>query len=180
MKRAVKGLVIAAVGMIVSLPPFAAAEACSPSLPPGAAELLASAYPDYRVLQLADLNADDQGIWKNAYHDACPGVVQGAFTGKRTAYAVLLVPTKGDDRETKAVLLTPKDGDGLTQKQIYSERRVGNLPVIRRSDPGVYKDVEKGTKLTVPNAVVLVEHLESTVTAIAFVKGELRLLTIAE
>jgi hypothetical protein len=181
MKLAAKGLlpVIAGVGMIAALPPLVAAETCTPTLPPGAAEVLASAYPDYRVLRLADLNADDQGIWKNAYHNACPGVVEGYFTGKK-GYAVLLIPTKSNDGETRAVLLSPKEGGGLTQKQIFTEHRVGNLPVIRRSDPGTYEDPGKRVKVTVPNDVVLVEHLESKVTAIVFVKGERRLLTIAD
>jgi len=170
----------AAVLMLAASLPIVAADACAPSLPSGATELLASAYPDYRVLQLADLNADDQAIWRNAYHDACPGVVKGAFTGKKGSYAVLLVPARSDDGETRAVLLQPKEGGGLTQKQIFTEHRVGNLPVIRRSDPGIYEDPAKRLRVTVPNDVILVEHLESKVTAIAFVKGELQLLTIAE
>jgi hypothetical protein len=182
MKHAAKAVArfAAAVVTIAALLPIAAAETCAPSLPAGAMELLASVYPDYRVLRLADLNADDQTIWKNAYHDACPGVVKGAFTGKEGSYAVLLVPARSDDGETRAVLLLPKEGGGLTQTQIFTEHRVGNLPVIRRSDPGVYEDPGKRVKVTAPNDVVLVEHLESKVTAIAFVKGQLRLLTIAE
>ena len=182
MKLAAKELMkaLAALWMLAAFSTLAAEQDCMPSLPPAAAELLASSYPNDRVLQLSDLNADDQGIWKNAYHDACPGVVKGDFTGKKSEYAVLLVTNKPDDRETKAVLVLPKEGGGLMQKQIYAERRVGNLPAIRRSDPGVYKDLEKRVKLTAPNDVVLIEHLESKVTAIAFVKGEMRTLTIAE
>jgi len=182
MKRAIKGrtLGLLAASIVGALPSLAAAGDCMPSLPTGAKEVLASSYPDYRVLQLSDLNADDQGLWKNAYHDACAGVVQGAFTGVRGSYAVLLVPTKPDGGETRAVLLLPKEGGGMTQKQIFSERRVGNLPVIRRSDPGVYEDAGKRVKVTAPSDVILIEHLESRVTAIAFVKGEMRILTIAD
>ena len=181
MKHVAKGLTkaIVALGMLAAST-LAVAEDCLPRLPPAAAELLASSYPDDRVLQLSDLNADDQGIWKNAYHDACPGVAKGNFTGKKGEYAVLLVPSKPDNHETRAVLVLPKEGGGLMQKQIYAERRVGNLPVIRRSDRGVYKDLEKRVTLTAPNDVVLIEHLESKVTAIAFVQGEMRTLTIAE
>jgi hypothetical protein len=182
MKFAAKGLTkaIAALGMLTALSALAAAEDCMPSLPPAVADLLASSYPDERVLQLSDLNADDQGIWKNAYHEVCPGVVKGGFSGKKGEYAVLLVPSKPDDRETRAVLVLPKEGGGLMQKQIYAEQRVGNLPVIRRSAPGVYKDLEKRVKLTAPNEVLLIEHLEGKVTAIAFVNGEMRTLIIAE
>jgi hypothetical protein len=143
------------------------------------AAYLASSYPDHRIVQLSDLNVDDQGIWKNAYHDACPGVVEGNFTGKRHEYAVLLVSVKEDHREIKAILLQPEEGGGITQRRIYTERRVGNPPVIRRSEPGVYQDSEDHTKLKALNDVVLVEHLESKVTAIAIVRGEIRVLRIA-
>jgi len=34
--------------------------------------------------------------------------------------------------------------------------------------------------VTAPSDVILIEHLESRVTAIAFVKGEMRILTIAD
>lgn len=160
-------------------PAFAQANPCVPNLPSEGTQLLESAYPGYRMLQLSDLNSDDQEIWRNTYRDACPGLVEGAFKGKKGAYAVLLVPIKPDG-ETRAVLLEPNESGGMTQEQIFAERRVGNLPVVRRSDPGVYEDLEKRTRIAAPNDVVLIEHLESKVTAIAFVKGKTRILTISE
>jgi hypothetical protein len=153
-----------------AVPGIAQAEPCVPSLPSVGTQLLASAYPGYRMLQLSDLNSDDQELWKNAYQNACPGIVQGAFTGRKGAYAVLLVPVKPDNAETRAVLLQPKDDGGLTQKKIFAERRAGNLPVIRRADPGIYEDVLKQTKINAPNDVILIEHLESKITAIAYIK----------
>jgi hypothetical protein len=170
---------LAAVGVMgIAMP--ADADDCVPGLPSTAIELLASSYPNHRIVQLSDLNVDDQGIWKNAYHNACPGVVEGNFTGKRHEYAVLLVSVKDDQREIKAVLLQPEEGGGITQRKLYTERRVGNPPVIRRSQPGVYKDSEDHTKLNALNDVVLVEQLESKVTAIAIVRGEIRVLRIAD
>jgi hypothetical protein len=172
--------ILAVLAFVVgAVPGFAEAGPCVPNLPSEGTELLASAYPGYRVLQLSDLNSDDQGIWTSAYGGACPGLVEGAFKGKKGAYAVLLVPINPGG-ETRAVVLEPNERGGMSQEQIFAENRAGNLPVIRRGDPGVYKDLEKRTKVTASNDVVLIEHLESKVTAIAFVRGTKRILTIFE
>jgi len=157
-----------------------AAESCTPSLPPEALNLLASSYPGYRVLQLGDLNSDDQTIWKNSYGDACPGVVEGFFTGPSKAYAVLLVPDKQNQGEIKAVLVEAAPDGGMTHRRIFSEPSQPNLPVIRKSKPGVYEDAETHAKVRTSNDVVLIEHLESSITALSVSRGKVKRLTLAE
>jgi hypothetical protein len=171
--------ILAALAFTGIVPACAQPDDCEPSLPSTARELLASSHAEYRILELSDLNADDQTIWKGSYSDACPGVVQGAFTGEQAEYAVLLVPVGAAEQEVRAVLLS-NDVGGMTQTEVFAERRSVNLPVIRRSAPGVYEDVQNGVELTASNDVVLIEHLESKVTALLFLQGEIRTLTIAD
>jgi hypothetical protein len=171
---------LAAVAFAGVVPACAQPDDCEPNLPAAARELLASSFAQYRILELSDLNADDQLIWKSSYPNACPGVVQGAFTGEQTEYAVLLIPVGAARQDIRAVLLQTKDVGGMTQTEVFAERRSVNLPVIRRSAPGVYEDVQTGIALTASNDVVLIEHLESKVTALVFSQGEVRKLTLAE
>ena len=122
-----------------------AAENCVPVMPPAMANTLMSAYPNHRLLR-SDLNEDDQKIWTNAYHNTCPGVIRGAFTGKREEYAALLVPVDSNEPEVKIVLLQEHTGE-VVQRQITAERRSGNFPVLRRGLPEVYEDAETHSKV---------------------------------
>jgi len=152
---------------------------CVPSLPPKLTASLQSSYPRFHVLNLKELNPDDQKIWQASHHDACPGIVSGDFLGKRRAYAVLIVSEEGKQRKDRVVVMSWKVGDSVESRQIYKEEDVVNFPVIRIGAPGVYEDVERHTKLTARDGVILIEHLESAVTAVLLYEGKVRTLTLS-
>jgi hypothetical protein len=168
---------LAAVGVL--FPGAGAAKECQPSLPPEMASLLHSSYPSFHVLKLRELNRDDQGIWQRVYHDACPGVVSGNFFGERPAYAVLIVSGKQTNQEARVILLSRTADDKVNQRQLYEERATVNLPVIRAGPPGTYEAVEGGERIDSPSDVILLEHLESAVTALMLVDGKVRALTLS-
>jgi hypothetical protein len=144
------------------------------------AALLQSTYPSFHVLALQELNQDDQGIWQRAYPDACPGVVVGNFMeGRRRAYAVLIVSNEQANREVRVILLSWARNNKPEQQQVYEERDVGNLPVIKSGPPGAYEGVEKRERINFPQDVILLEHLESAVTALMIRNGKVRTLTLS-
>lgn len=153
---------------------------CSPKLPQEIYKTLNTSYKDYRVLRVSDLNEEDQVIWKNSYKNICPGVVHGNFTENRKQYAVLLVPNNGDRKDFKVVLFGNQNGSSANAKEILSEKIIGNLPVIRRSGPGIYIDRESNQRISVKNDALLIEHLESKITAIVYTKNKFHLITIAD
>ena len=160
-------------------PSVGAAKECQPSLPPEMASLLQSSYPGFHVLKLRELNRDDQKIWQTAYHDACPGIASGNFLGQHTAYAVLIVSGNKTNRGARVILLSMRAENRAEQRQLYEEQGAGNLPVIRTGPPGTYEAVEGGERINSPNDVVLLEHLESTVTALILFDDKVRALTLS-
>jgi len=169
--------------LVVASTPFsvraADGERCTPELPSHLAKDVARLYPQHRIVTLGDLSNDDQRIWKTSYPNACVGIVLGRFSTSSDQIALLLRPADGLSRETKVILVGRTAGAGMP-REIFSEGKTGNLPVLRRSKPGTYKNVQSGQRLRSHRDVLLVEHLEATVTALIVQESRVRVVPIAD
>ncbi len=179
MKRIVRTAIVLLLFAAGQSESVSASERCLPQLPGELKRELTSRFPDYRVLQLADLNQDDQGIWEKAYPNACPGIVTGKFSGATEEMAVLLIPSNANTNQIKVVVGGKNRGSNRL-KEVFSEERAGNLPVLRRSGAGIYEDRISGVRIRAKHDVILLEHLEATVTAIILDNGSIRTLRLAD
>jgi hypothetical protein len=165
--------------VMLECPCFAEQRVCEPRLPLAIQRVLQIKYPDFEVLTASDLNPDDRETWSNAYPHGCPGTVSGKFKGDSTEFAVALVRRGKDQGKFMVVLFSPSK-EGAMSEALYSESAQANLPVIRKAPPGKYDDVDGKAHLRASRDVILVEHLESSVTALIFKDGHLQELHLAE
>lgn len=142
--------------------------ACVASLPKELTARLGAAYKGWRVLELSDLVADDQAIWKQTWDaKSCPGVATGNFKGTGTAsYAIALIH-QADSARSEKLILADKSGGTYRLTELYSENIVSNFAVVRKGPPGQYKDFYDRTKpITIRTDTAIYEHIEAS--AIAF------------
>jgi hypothetical protein len=154
-------------------------QTCRPALPSEFSTVLSEAYPYHRILALSDLSHDDQEIWEKTYPGVCPGLVFGRFTVSGEQGAILLVPDNVHSIDTKVILIDRRRRSSKP-REVFSERRAGNLPVLRRSKPGIYKYVSTGRSVKSMHDVLLVEHLEATVIALVIQGARVQVIRIAD
>lgn len=172
-------IVALAFTMFVQVTYGADKQTCRPELSSNFATMLAGIYPHHRVLVLSDLSFDDQHIWETAYPGICPGLVMGRFSDAGEQVAVILVPDNVSSVDTKVVLIDLGQRSSKP-REVFSERKVGNLPVLRRGEPGVYENVSTGQHIRSKHDVLLVEHLEATVTALVMRGARVLIVKIAD
>ena len=79
------------------------------ALPSAAQRVLSQRFGGWKIVTNSDLSPDDQPIWSEYYGDACPGVVEGNFTGDGgRQFAVTLIRGNESPLRQILVLLKPR------------------------------------------------------------------------
>ena len=119
---------------------------------PSAVTAYLATHAAWRPVQLSDLNADDQGLWRQDHAGHCPGVAAADFDGAgRDSYALALLRTGPDGPLEKLVILhrRPRGSSATTAIAAY---KTDSPSVVWRMPPGsaphdsiVYEQFEAAT-----------------------------------
>ena len=119
--------------------------------PPAVASYLA-AHADWRPVQLSDLNADDQGLWRQDHAGHCPGVASADFDGQgRDSYALALL-RRGPDGFLEKLVILRRLVRGPSVTTAIAAYSASSPAVVWRMPPGrvphdsvVYEQFEAAT-----------------------------------
>ena len=134
----------------------AARAACG--TPPAIARLWLAHHPGWRIVTLADLNPDDQALWRRYEHGACPGITIAHLDASLVPHvAIALVSTGSGPRRERFMLFHQR---GVAPRQLTS-MLLTNLGVLRRERPGRYEAFEGGA-VQLRYDGITVEYLETS------------------
>ena len=122
----------------------ASAKECGENaLPVAAQKVLSQHFTGWKVVTVSDLTPDDKQIWSETYGDACPGIVEGNFTGKgRRQFGVTLIRRDNSRIRQALVLLNPTDR--VYVDKVLLEPSDATIPnVVVKFPPGTYSDAER-------------------------------------
>jgi hypothetical protein len=123
-----------------------------PQIPISVRTCLSSAYPDWRVLQLSDLDQDIQQFWHSEHPNEHPGFISGSFTGpNQKEWVVNLARTKGVECWQRLVLLK-QDGKGsFSRIDVLEPEKVQVFVVLLKNPPGSYRSSDRQFNIKVKN-----------------------------
>ncbi len=154
-------LLVAGVGLLGSARANAAnADPCS-NLPPAVSAYL-GAKPQWVLVRVTNLNADDRKLWKDAHGAKCPGLAIADFEGRgRLSYGLALLRHDRRGDEEKFVILHQR-AKGISIMVVFPPYRPGNPDVVWRAPPGRTQAWDDDTKtILVPHDSVIFETLEA-------------------
>lgn len=136
-------------------------------IPPNICSLIATKYPDWRLLKVSDLFDADQKLWKEARGEACPGFTEGMFksTSKKSYFCLVVPkaqPAKSNSFVVKLLFVEANERGGVVASEIQSDGPIPNSPVIWRMPPGELEDIESGKKVKSQHDFLILEYMESS------------------
>ena len=130
--------------------PVKAVKECSHLLPSRLAESLGSLFPGARVVTLGELDAEGRADLVRVAHGGqpCPGFVQLDFFGNETsAFGILLVKGKGQQRRTRLVLASQAEGSPAWKVETLLTEEDADIPYLVKEAAGEYEDVYGDEKI---------------------------------
>jgi hypothetical protein len=138
-----------------------AAKECAQLLPTGLAESLGSMFAEARVVTLRELDAEARAHFVAGVNGSqrCPGIVQLDFFGnKTTAFGILLVKGKAQQRRARLVLASQTEGSPAWRVETLLTEEDADIPYLVKEAAGEYEDVYGEEKIqTMGEALVWVD-----------------------
>jgi len=155
---------LAATALVLALPAHAApakrpATTCT-SLPEPVRAYLRSD-PQWKVVDIGDLDREDQQSWLENSGHACPGLAVVKLDGSgKTSYGVAQLRRQGSKFQEKIVVLQATDKD---YRRVTLLEPFGDAPVhvIWRADPGRFKDFYTGRRAIVRYDGIGIEQISA-------------------
>jgi hypothetical protein len=151
-------------GVLVLLflsPKRAAAAPDSCELPADLKPVVQKAFPNKKVVTLADLGEDDLKLWEKDHGKGCPGLAQVDFYGD--AKPTLAIVLFGDDPKSvngvTAVLVLAHKPDG--DWKLRTMQTGSGIPVVWKEKPGNYTGLYKEKTIKAPYPVIVLCGYES-------------------
>jgi hypothetical protein len=156
------------------------AQCPSRKAPPSLVSYVAEQFPDWRIVEVKDLLDYHQQLWRSEHPAECPGVAVGRFepTGL-WKWAILLVPKAETDNRAKALLLK-EQGSGYTSMTLAEVPNRGNVPVLAKAAPGLYKSYDSAQRVRTRYSVVSLIFYESSASVFYWDKGKFHEIQVSD
>ncbi len=137
-----------------------------------AARSYLKANPNWTVLRLADLYADDRSLWSQYHKGICPGFAEVDFEGNGRKWTALALMRHGDKEDLERIILVRSGESGL---QIHTiDPDFVAYCVIWKRPPETVQEWDTGKKTRIENESLIVERLESATQQYYWENGEFR------
>lgn len=148
-------------------------------LPAPLGHQVAQSWKGWRLMQLSDLRADDQDLWRKKWGNRCPGLASGHFVNPDSlVYAVSLVDPKGSRQAI--ILASPRSDGSFTTQVISPASRFAAFSVVHTLPPGRYNEVEGGRKVRTKLDSIAYETIEAGMVMFYEENGKFRMLQLSE
>ncbi|HEX6879906.1 MAG TPA: hypothetical protein VF135_06055 [Terriglobales bacterium] len=173
-----RSVLVAVLFLVLAGSYCAATTACTNQLPKPVSEAIQKKWQGWQIVDVADLRADDQTLWRKTHGTACPGVAVGHFEGSSTSYAVTLFRHKNGLEQVLLVIKPEAHGDSRVYV-LSKPQNVAYLSVIHKLSPGTYDDGEGG-KVRIRRDAIAYEAIEAGNISYYFEGGKFRSLQTSE
>jgi len=161
---------------LAGVAPALAADPCTQAPGPVAGYL--KAHPDWRMMQLTDLDEVNRADWLKAHPGACPGFAAARLeAGTGTSYAIALIRGAGAARRQQVVAVRP----GVSHPEVLVAPFTPDVPtVVWRTPPGRAHDELRHVDVAVPSDSFIVQSLESSATQFYVRGGQFRQVALSD
>jgi hypothetical protein len=131
------------------------------TLPAEARKIIQAQFNSWRIVTVADLQSDEQQLWKTKFGDQCPGIVAGRFNpNPKPSYALTLIKTRGQNSYQTLVVLT---GIGRAYRAVTLSRshKTTVISVITKVPAAKYSDAENLVHVHTKFDSILYEAIEN-------------------
>lgn len=150
-RRVIPGLAV----LVLAVTPALGADPCAKV--PAAARAYLNAHPGWNILRLADLDADDQSLWRQYRKGSCPGLAEVDLDGSGNKFVGLALIRKGATGTERIVVVRA----GVASHTLY-DNFVGRYSVIWRAAPGItWEWDDRKHKIHIPHDSLVVETIEA-------------------
>lgn len=137
------------------------------------------ANPQWRLVDMKDLDAEDQGLWRKHRGDLCPGFATANLdASRRPSYALALRSKTPGDAANKAIVLQA-EAAGHSAKPLAPADN-GRARVIWRAGPDVFKDFYSGAQTRVAHDVFIYERIGSNSRVYYLSNGNFRNILVSD
>ncbi len=148
--------------------------------PPPAVRAYLADHHGLSVVTLRDLNADDQKLWLDARHWACPGLAMVDLDGSgKLSFAMALLQRRAGGQFEQLVVLHAV-GRGTKAEVLEPWFSAGNPVVVWRAPPGRAPTWDGGRGVTVSHDSIVFEAFESASTSYYWAGGRFRHITTGD
>jgi hypothetical protein len=170
MKRVARLLCV----IVLGLGAYCQATQCT--VPPDIQPLLSQKWKAWRLLQLSDLRADDQKLWRQYYRKVCPGMTTGRFLpGEPVAHAFMLI-----NKSEEALLVAVTDKNPVKLITVLGGSSVAYFSIVRTVHAGAYTDFYTRKKIVTKLDSVAVEAIEHSTEIFYWSNGRFLSLLISD
>jgi hypothetical protein len=148
------------------------------SLPTGAQTALEHYLPNWKIVELDDLNPEDKKPWSENYADKCPGLIEGEFATPHS-YAVTLILSSPGSLTQMLVLLEPA-ATGYKLRTLSEASQTAFPDVLLKLPRGVYSDAERTYSVKTNSDGIGYIHLEAGGVLYYATEGGFKSLVISE
>jgi hypothetical protein len=136
--------------------------------------------PEWKVVEVGDLSAEDQVLWAHLHPNGCPGIVSGYFDGsKRLSYAIVLIKRSGNTlRET--LVVAREDGASAKLWVLSKARETVSPSVVVEDAPGKYRSSDGSREIRSRLPVFQYAKLEAGAILYYWKSGHFRSILYSE
>jgi hypothetical protein len=148
------------------------------ALPDSLSPLIASKFPNTRIVSLSDLNQDDKILFQKEHDSSCPGLTRVDFYGDgKPTFALVLLQADG---ARKAKLVVAHQNQNQWQTSLIDTADASIVPVVWSEKPGTYNDVYGEKTLSTTRPVVVLCGYESWAILYAWTGKQVEKIWIAD
>ena len=144
--------------------------------PPDLHDAVSTTYPNARIVDVADLGADDRKFFEKDHRAQCPGLIRVEFYGDaKPTWALVLF-----DHSTKehALVVAHKlEGWEFSMLETWSG---GPMPVVWREKPGKYDDIYGDKTIRAMHPVIVYCGYEAWAIVYAWMDGKVEKVWISD
>jgi hypothetical protein len=158
-------IAMSVLSLLTAVPAWAGCESLHPSV-----KMYLQINPEWAIVELKDLEAEDQDLWQTHRHNQCPGMAVAKLdsSGTRSYALALLRHEEGNIFEKLVIISAGKS------RTLEAAEKVGNPRVVWRAPPGIYVDSFSNRMTHVSHDAVMYEQLEAWAIANYLSHGKFR------
>lgn len=158
-------IAMSVLSLLTAIPAWADCEPLHPSV-----RIYLEANPEWSIVELKDLVADDQRLWQDHKRDQCPGMAVVDLDGSgKSSYALALLRHERGETFERLVVVTAGKPQTLDASQ-----KIGNPAVVWRGEPGVYVEFSTRHKTRIAHDTIIYERFEASARAYYLSHGKFR------
>lgn len=136
--------------------------------------------PQWRILDIQDLNEDDQQLWRQHHKDQCPGMVAVNLTGNGSIYyALALIQHEAENRLNEKLIVATTHKNKVSKHTLSPSSNIAFTNaaspfVVRKVLPGRFHDLKTDREISIRHEAIIYEKIEATATLFFYKKNRLR------